>query len=88
MSPQRPVLSRTLRSVGWLSAQTVLIGANSSQARHARDVRGNYCPCAYCQTRTEQLTRPAGPASKTNRLKNTSIECGVPHRHARRLFLT
>jgi hypothetical protein len=57
-------------------------------ARHARDVMGNYCPCAYCQTRTEQLTRPAGPASKTNRLKNISIECGVPHRHARRLFLT
>ena len=87
MSPERPVLSRTLRSVGWMSAQTVLIGAEFVPARHARDVMGNYCPCVYCQARTEQLTRPAGPASKTNRLKNISIECGVPHRHARRLFL-
>jgi hypothetical protein len=58
MSPQRPLLSRTLWSVGWLSIQTVLSGANSSP--RATPVMGNRCPCAYCQTRTEQLTRPAG----------------------------
>jgi hypothetical protein len=61
MSPQRPDLSRTLRSVGWLSIQTDLIGANSSQ--RATPVIGNHCPWAYCQTRTAQLIRPAGLVS-------------------------
>ena len=45
MSAKRPDLSRTLRSVGWLSAQTVLMGA-------ATPVMENHCPWANCQTRT------------------------------------
>jgi hypothetical protein len=54
-------LVEDLFSVGWLSTQTVLSGASSSQ--RATPVIGNHCPCAYCQTRTEQLTRPAGLVS-------------------------
>jgi hypothetical protein len=46
---QRPDLSRALRSVGWLSTQTVLMGANSSQ--RATPVMGNHRPWAYCQIR-------------------------------------
>jgi hypothetical protein len=61
ISPAAGLVSRTLRSVGWLSTQTVLRGANSSQ--RTPPVMGNHWPWAYCQTRTKQLMRPAGLVS-------------------------